>query len=71
MLSACATGEYECYNSNCIPSEYVDDGINDCVDNSDEGNMRYDDTRILAQFMPMLFLYYLTNNTILTSGDCE
>ena len=35
--AVCSDGYYECQNLNCIPQAYVNDTINDCVDNTDEG----------------------------------
>ena len=35
--TACTGTEFECSNGNCIPVEYVNDTVNDCGDNSEEG----------------------------------
>ena len=34
---SCTTGQYTCYNGNCIAQSKVNNSVNDCGDNSDEG----------------------------------
>ena len=37
---ACTTEEFTCYNGDCIDKNYVNDGVIDCVDGSDEGKKK-------------------------------
>ena len=36
--AACSADEFECTNGNCVADSLVNNTVNDCVDNSDEGN---------------------------------
>ena len=37
VLAVCTSDEFECNNGNCVANTLVNNTVNDCVDNSDEG----------------------------------
>ena len=74
------TGDFTCDDGDTIPARYVNDGDDDCDDDSDEGvdtsNMPYDESSETIVFLfeiegDVLFLGYLSETEVNADGSIE